>query len=289
MLDLVRLSPSPRLPAGGEALYRKVALLTDMGEASDVLVVPSGLGATLHYLVAEYGVRGSGVDEDARVVELAEEGARSLSLSPAAQFQRAPAIDLPYRDGIFDVVIGELGLTHADDPEAAVRELVRVTKPGGAVVLIQLVWKTPVEETRRRTLAQRIGTQPLMQVEWKRLLDQAGVEALHAESWSEDQTGVRASSESPLPDFAELFTVWERLGILRRVWGRWGWRGVRTALQREAEIHRVLTREHILGLDLLKGCKRGGDPATPEPERAESDPAQVEGLPLFGDGIKGAE
>lgn len=255
MLDLVRLSRRSLFPPGGVELYRQIALLTDLGPGLEVLDVACGPGICLEYFVTEFEVHGSGVDYDAAMVATAEERARERGLAERMQFQHGSLDALPYRDAIFDVVVGELGLAARADPAAAVGDLVRVTKPGGKVVLVQLVWKAPVEEARRSVLAEHLGARPLMLVEWKRILRECGVGNLHTEDWSDEETAFRPQLKKPFPDFSELFTVPEKLGILRRAWGRWGFQGVRTALTRELEVHRVLTRERILGLDLVIGTK----------------------------------
>jgi hypothetical protein len=134
-----------------------------------------------------------------------------------------------------------------------------------------------------------------MVVEWKRIMLEAGLERIHIEDWTDEQTAFRPRIVKPFPDFAELFSLTEKIGILRRAWRRWGWPGVRMALAREREVHALLTEERILGLHLLKGVRSG----VPEDEvsRHESevieDPAPAEvvephhetgGLPLFGSG-----
>jgi len=255
MLDLVRLSRRPVFPPGGTELYRQIALLTDLSEGDEVLDVACGTGATLEYLVTAYDVHGQGVDHDPRAVEQAEERARESGLGAKLQFQHALSDKLPYRDRIFDVSIGELGLTASAEPARAVRELVRVTKPGGRVVLVQPAWKAPVDPQRREELSAHLGVWPLMLVEWKRLLLEAGVENLHTQDWSRSDGDFRPSQGAPFPDFAELFSVGEKLDILRRAWRRWGWQGVRSLLVREREIHRLLTAERLLGLDLVKGTR----------------------------------
>ncbi|MBI4537972.1 MAG: methyltransferase domain-containing protein [Gemmatimonadetes bacterium] len=255
MLDLVRLSPKTLFPPGGKELYRHIALLTELSPGDEVLVAACGQGISLEYFVEEFDVVGSGVDFDAEMIEVAEGRAKAAGRSDRLHFQAAPLGDLPYRDGVFTVSIGELGLTARADPETAVRELVRVAKPGGEVVLIQLVWTAPVEEDRRDILIEHLGTRPLMLVEWKKLLRECGVVGLHVEDWSDQETTFRPHVKLPFRDFGELFTAWERLAILRRAWGRWGWRGVRDALAREEEVHRLLTRERLLGLTLIKGSK----------------------------------
>lgn len=313
MLDLVRLSPRLLFPPGGRELYRQIAVLADLEEGCEILVAGSGNGVTLDYFVTEHGAHGAGVDFDEAMVAQATERARERDVADRLQFQHAPLDRLPYRDEVFDVTVGELGLTAHAEPEPAVEELVRVTRPGGTVALVQLAWKAPVDETRRRLLAGYLGVRPLMLVEWKRLLLEAGLERIHIEDWTDEQTSFRPRVAKPFPDFAELFSLREKIGILRRAWRKWGWPGVKTALAREREVHELLTEERILGLHLLKGVKAGSaqhDVATTEsgersaptgeggaeesgrepPAEADSAPSErrpephheTGGLPLFG-------
>jgi len=292
MLDLIRLSPRKLFPPGGLELYRQIALLTGMREGQEVLDVACGRGVALEYFVQEFDVHGSGVDPDPALIAVAEGRTRAIGIADRLQFQAGRGNRLPYRDAIFDVTVGEIGLASRCEPTEAVRELVRVTKPGGFVVLVQLVWKAPVDAERQRVLAEHLGARPRMVVEWKRLLKEAGVQDVHTEDWSDAETSFRAAVAKPFPDFAELFSLPEKIGILRRAWGQWGWRGVWTALARERTVHRLLTRERILGLDLIRG-RRAAMAAAPGPGPAsESEtgripvspplPAEVRDLPLFG-------
>ena len=317
MLDLVHLSRRPLFPPGGIELCRQIALLTDMKEGDEVLVVPSGLAVTLEHFVREYQVQGSGVEDDLILLDDAEERLRGIGMLDQVHVQPGEMDGLPFQDGIFDVVIAELGLTARVSPESAVRELVRVAKAGASIVLVQPVWKAPVDPVRREILSQSLGCRPLMLVEWKRLLMDAGIEGLHTEDWSDEGTAFRPQITKPFPDFKELFSVSEKLGILRRARCRWGWVGVWAAWSREREVHKLLTQERILGLDLVMGVKHvaemakgaalegpGGRNSVEVPERADvpsngdkekeykekehrekehQEEEQLTGLPLFGD------
>jgi len=292
MLDLVRLSPRRLFPPGGVDLFRHISVLTDLSEGDEVLGVACGKGVALEYFAREHGVVAAGVEFDPEMVELAEASARDGGLSGRLTYQAGRSDALPYRDAIFDVSIGEIGLANHCDPADAVRELVRVTKPGGFVVLVQLVWKAPVDQGRRQVLSEHLGARPLMLVEWKRLLSGAGVEELHTEDWSDTETAFRGGVVKPFPDFAELFSLPEKVGVMRRAWRRWGWRGVRTLIAREREVHALLTNERILGLDLLRGRRVTAGLPVQEPieHPVESVPvavaapreADTSGLPLFG-------
>ncbi|MGD2122434.1 MAG: methyltransferase domain-containing protein [Gemmatimonadota bacterium] len=283
MLDLVRLSTRRIFPPGGEDLYRQIGRLTDLGPGTEVLSVACGKGVALEFFVREYGVTGTGVDEDPALVSQAEAHFKKVELSRDATFQMAPPSDLPFRDQTFDVVVGEVGLAASVEPDTAIRELVRVTRPGGRVVLVQLVWQAPVDAHRKAVLSAHLGARPLMAVELRRILLDSGVGELHTEDWIDIGTAFRSKARKPFPDFAELFSLGEKLGILRRARRRWGWRGVWTVFQREIEVHRLLTRERILGLNLLMGVK-----ATPPDDGSTRSGAALDGdhqasdLPLFG-------
>ncbi len=301
MLDLVHLSRRPLFPPGGIDLCRQIALLTGMKEDDEVLVVPSGLAVTLEHFVREYAVHGSGVEDDPTLLDRAEERLRAIGLLERVHVQPGEMDSLPFRDGVFDVVIAELGLTARVSAEAAVSEIVRVAKPDASVVLVQPVWKAPVDSVRRRVLSQHLGCAPLMVVEWKRILMAAGIGGLHTEAWSDEETAFRPQITKPFPDFAELFTFTEKLGILRRARHRWGWAGVWTAVARQREVHKLLTRERILGLDLVMGVKRVAGEMVMEGAAAEAsagvegspggaqEKEQVTGLPLFRDEGEGQQ
>lgn len=300
MLDLVRLSPKRFFAVGGEDLYRQVALLAGLGEGVELLDVACGRGVALEYFVREWRVHGTGVEADPNLLAVAESHARAEGLRARISFQEAFPWDLPFRDETFDVVVGEAAVAMGTDPRGVIREMARVSRPGGKVILIQLVWTGPVEETRKEILARHLGARPLMTVELRKALVEAGIRDLHVEDWSQRKTS-RGEGGRPFPDFAEFFSLPEKLGILRRAWKRWRWTGVQALFQRETEVHRILTRERILGLNLLMGVKSGspprGDgveekssekepegtgPEQPSPPGASDGDLQAAGLPLFG-------
>ena len=262
MLDLVRLSREAVFPPGGEELYRQIGRLTELSPRTEVLDAACGRGVSTLFLARSFGVSGVGVDSDPALVDDAGRRSRESGMEGAFTFETALLDDLPYRDGTFDVAIGEIGLATSADPARAVRELARVTRPYGCVVLVQLIWTGNVDPSRREILVGALGARPMILVEWKQLLRDAGVVELVVEDWSDAPSPFRPAA-GPFPDFARIFSLRERLGILLRAWKRWGWSGVRGAILREREIHRLLTRERVLGLSLIKGTRWPGGPTLP--------------------------
>ncbi len=59
------------------------------------------------------------------------------------EFRVADIYDLPYEDGEFDVVFSSAVTEHLSDPVRALREILRVTKPGGVGAVARTDWSFP--------------------------------------------------------------------------------------------------------------------------------------------------
>jgi trans-aconitate methyltransferase len=75
-----------------------------------------------------------GIDSSAAFLQAAQDGVADAR----ASFRPGDAQALPEGDGAFDIAVSGLVLNFVPDKNAAVREMVRVVKPGGAVALY--VW-----------------------------------------------------------------------------------------------------------------------------------------------------
>src|SRR5215203_295324 len=67
---------------------------------------------------------------------------------PGVDVVEAPAETLPFADGTFDATLSQLVVNFMGDPEAGVREMARVTRPGGVVA--SCVWDYAGEMTLLR-------------------------------------------------------------------------------------------------------------------------------------------
>ncbi len=56
---------------------------------------------------------------------------------PSLAFVAGDALRLPFADAVFDAVTCSFGLRNVTDPDAALRELWRVTRPGGRLVVCE--------------------------------------------------------------------------------------------------------------------------------------------------------
>jgi ubiquinone/menaquinone biosynthesis C-methylase UbiE len=108
-------------------------------EGHSVLDVAGGAGEPSLTIARTVGPTGSVTCTDAvaEMVEAAETEARRRGLTNV-KFQQCTADSLPFADNSFDAVVSRLGVMFFPDTLVAVREMLRVTKPGG--VLAFVVW-----------------------------------------------------------------------------------------------------------------------------------------------------
>jgi SAM-dependent methyltransferase len=75
-----------------------------------------------------------GIDREAEWVERATASAAATGIGGRARYQRGDACSLPFGDGEFDLVTCQTVLIHMADCRAVIREMMRVTRPGGCVL-----------------------------------------------------------------------------------------------------------------------------------------------------------
>jgi 2-polyprenyl-3-methyl-5-hydroxy-6-metoxy-1,4-benzoquinol methylase len=249
VLRLVQMIVLGRWRATGEELYREVAGLMEAAPGKEIAVSGSGEGETSEWLATKTGASVTGVDSSEYRIERAEERARALKTPLSLSYQHAALDDLPHETNVFDAALAEPLLSAAADPERAVAELARVTKPMGPVVLLQLTWSSDLSESAREMLVERLGLRPHLLVEWKQMMREAGLVEIQVQDWTEAGTRATVDDEEP------VLTWQQKMQIAGRAWRQLGWKGARTAVARERALLKELTRERVLGFQLLKGVK----------------------------------
>ncbi len=105
-------------------------------EGQTVLDVAGGSGEPGLTIAERVGPTGSVTCTDAvaEMVEAARHEATRRGLTNV-HFHQCTADSLPFPDNSFDATVCRLGIMFVPDPSAAVREMLRVTKPGGKLAL----------------------------------------------------------------------------------------------------------------------------------------------------------
>ena len=97
-------------------------------------------------------------------------------------FMRGDAAALPFLDASFDAVVSRFAAHHFERPEAVVSEMVRCTRPGGHVALVDLVAdedpSVAAEQNRLERLRDPSHTRMLAASEIEALLGEAGVHSI---------------------------------------------------------------------------------------------------------------
>lgn len=97
-------------------------------------------------------------------------------------FMRGDAEALPFLDGSFDVVVSRFAAHHFERPAAVVSEMMRCTRPGGHVALVDLVADedptVAAEQNRLERLRDPSHTRMLAAIEMQSLLTEAGLESI---------------------------------------------------------------------------------------------------------------
>jgi ubiquinone/menaquinone biosynthesis C-methylase UbiE len=92
------------------------------------LDVGCGPGGLTHELVARTGA------ENVAAIDPAQQFAEACGARhPGVDVRVGPAEELPWEDGRFDAALAQLVLAFMRDPDRGVREMARVTRPGGVV------------------------------------------------------------------------------------------------------------------------------------------------------------
>ena len=109
----------------------KKAALPPQAHVADI---GTGTGFVLQGLLGKADLL-VGFDESPEMLAVAREG---FAGEARVQFQLTDGRRLPAEENSFDAVFANMYLHHAADPATAVREMVRVLKPGGELIITDL-------------------------------------------------------------------------------------------------------------------------------------------------------
>jgi len=176
----------PLFQFGGLKVAEDLIRRCGIRKESHVLEVGCGTGFMACRISEEKDCRIVGIDISNRMIGIARERAKKLSLEDKVTFRVADAKKLPFEDNTFDVVFGQFVAILLDKKEA-LAEFMRVLKPGGYLGLVEIFKDTliPHEVSQEIHEAERILSEAIefdfhlsTPAQWKSWFTEAGVQKI---------------------------------------------------------------------------------------------------------------
>lgn len=119
---------------------RRAADLAEVSPGGRVLDVATGTGDLALELAGRVAPGGQviAVDFSERMLELARQKAVAAPVGVQLEFRAGNALALPFGDGSFDAVTVGFGVRNFADLDQGLREMARVVRPGGRVVILEM-------------------------------------------------------------------------------------------------------------------------------------------------------
>ncbi len=104
-----------------------------------VLDIATGTGDVLLTIFdkCKNATEGIGLDPAEKMLEIAKKKTEEQGLSDKIKYICGNALDLPFEDNSFDVVTIAFGIRNVTDVDRALKEMVRVLRPGGKVLILE--------------------------------------------------------------------------------------------------------------------------------------------------------
>jgi SAM-dependent methyltransferase len=125
---------------GGHRSTDELFSLAELKSSDRVLDVGCGVGVTGIEIVRRFGCDVTISDKSQLMLAEARANVSAAGMSERIQVDWGDIVSLPYEDDTFDVAIVE-AVTMFVDRDRAIREVVRVTKPGGRILDHEFCWR----------------------------------------------------------------------------------------------------------------------------------------------------
>jgi len=161
-------------------------------------ILDVGVGTGISLPDYRRDIRLVGVDYSAAMLKKAHRRVIEQKLDHVEALAVMDAKFLGFPDAYFDAVVAQYVITAVPDPEATLDEFVRVTKPGGEIILVNHIGAErgarKAFETGFSPVARRLGWRP--EFPWRRLAD-----------WAARNKSVKLLERLPMPPMGHFSLI----------------------------------------------------------------------------------
>jgi len=173
---------------GGLKATRDLAESCHLGSHTTVVDIACGKGTSAVYLAERYGCKVVGVDISEDLVVQAVKLAEKRGLERIVNFLVGDALRLPFPDDEFDAAVSQAMLVLVSDKRRAIKEALRVVKPGGYLGWLELSWKRPPAAAFMDAVSNVLCAYCLKNVHtfqvWESLFKESGINSVKVQSFS---------------------------------------------------------------------------------------------------------
>ena len=167
---------------GGVEALDTLARKAGIQATSSVLDVCCGIGGPSRYLAHNYGCRVMGLDLTESRIQSARRFTQMVKLDQLVDFRQGNALDMPFADHAFDVVIGQEAWLHVPNKARLIEECARVVQEGGIIAFTDILQRGPLSAGEQERLQYTMPFEVLETLEgYAQRLTEAGCTVLERE------------------------------------------------------------------------------------------------------------
>jgi ubiquinone/menaquinone biosynthesis C-methylase UbiE len=161
---------------GGREATDELLALCHIGQAREVLNVGCGIGISSAYIARKHGCHVMGVDISEKMIEWSRKRAHEERIEDKVEFRVADILNLPFEADRFDAVLVESVVAFVGDKARAIRECMRVTRPGGYVGLNESFFTEAPSPELREMVCRELGVDLPLAETWQTLWETSGLQ-----------------------------------------------------------------------------------------------------------------
>ena len=132
------LAPYDQFHGRGMEATEEIAGMLKVAATDHLLDVGSGIGGPGRFMAQRFGCKVTGIDLTAEFCDVARHLTRLLGMQSKVHFEQGDALAMPFADATFDGAYSMNVSMNIADKAAFYREIRRVLKPGGWLMLSEL-------------------------------------------------------------------------------------------------------------------------------------------------------